>query len=253
MNKQAGNGFLELEVTDFGPIVEAKIDLRPLTVFVGPSNTGKSYLAILIYALHRVFGGDSRHTRGGLRMGFPFRLGNKRLSEASADALLEVAGSLGNNSEMQDQGSIVLPPSAADALRSRFDELADALSNEIRRCFGVGDSRALLRKGRASSSRVVMRRRVSDHVNLAEHTVSLARKPEFRTTVPPDVPIPVNFGARDGMDRLLLRYRLLYADEEKQDVSHRNYVAMEFLSSVAAMVLPSLVGPSALASILPAR
>ena len=32
-----------------------EIDLRPLTVFVGPSNTGKSYLAILIYALHRFF------------------------------------------------------------------------------------------------------------------------------------------------------------------------------------------------------
>ena len=46
---------LELEVANFGPIVEAKIDLRPLTVFVGPSNTGKSYLAILIYALHRFF------------------------------------------------------------------------------------------------------------------------------------------------------------------------------------------------------
>ena len=48
---------LEIEVTDFGPIAKAKLDLRPLTVFVGPSNTGKSYLATLIYALHRFFGG----------------------------------------------------------------------------------------------------------------------------------------------------------------------------------------------------
>ena len=46
---------MELKVSNFGPIVRAKIDLRPLTVFVGPSNTGKSYLAILIYALHRFF------------------------------------------------------------------------------------------------------------------------------------------------------------------------------------------------------
>ena len=50
---------LELEVKNYGPIVEARIDLRPLTVFVGPSNTGKSYLALLIYALHRCFGGDA--------------------------------------------------------------------------------------------------------------------------------------------------------------------------------------------------
>ena len=29
-----------LSVKDFGPIVEADVDFRPLTVFVGPSNTG---------------------------------------------------------------------------------------------------------------------------------------------------------------------------------------------------------------------
>ena len=54
---------LELEVSDFGPIVNAKIDLRPLTVFIGPSNTGKSYLATLIYALHRYFTGRSTTSR----------------------------------------------------------------------------------------------------------------------------------------------------------------------------------------------
>ena len=53
------NNNLKLNVTNFGPIVKAEIDLRPLTVFVGPSNTGKSYLAMLIYALHRSFNGDA--------------------------------------------------------------------------------------------------------------------------------------------------------------------------------------------------
>ena len=47
---------LELSVRNFGPIAEADIELRPLSVFVGPSNTGKSYLATLIYALHQFFG-----------------------------------------------------------------------------------------------------------------------------------------------------------------------------------------------------
>ena len=43
---------MKISVSDYGPIAEAKdIELRPLTVFVGPSNTGKSYLAALIYAL----------------------------------------------------------------------------------------------------------------------------------------------------------------------------------------------------------
>ena len=42
MNDSPARDTLEIEMADFGPIVEAKIDLRPLTVFVGPSNTGKS-------------------------------------------------------------------------------------------------------------------------------------------------------------------------------------------------------------------
>ena len=51
---------IRLMVRDFGPVAEGEIELRPLTVFVGPSNTGKTYLAVLMYALHRVFGGFPR-------------------------------------------------------------------------------------------------------------------------------------------------------------------------------------------------
>ena len=50
---------VEIAVKNFGPIAEANIDLRPLTVFVGPSNTGKTYFATLVYALHGVFNGLS--------------------------------------------------------------------------------------------------------------------------------------------------------------------------------------------------
>lgn len=43
---------LVLNVKNFGPIAEAKdIEIKPMTVFVGPSNTGKSYLAILLHAM----------------------------------------------------------------------------------------------------------------------------------------------------------------------------------------------------------
>ena len=46
-----------LDATNFGPIARATVEMRPLTVFIGPSNTGKSYLAILAYALHNCFAG----------------------------------------------------------------------------------------------------------------------------------------------------------------------------------------------------
>ena len=63
---------LELSVSNFGPIAEGRIELRPFTVFVGPSNTGKSYLATLIYALHRFFASypPERRTRRALGHSF---------------------------------------------------------------------------------------------------------------------------------------------------------------------------------------
>ena len=42
---------MKLVVENFGPIKKAEVELGPMTVFVGPSNAGKSYLAILIYAI----------------------------------------------------------------------------------------------------------------------------------------------------------------------------------------------------------
>ena len=79
---------IELEVKDFGPIVEARIDLRPLTVFVGPSNTGKSWLAVLIYALHRCFGsevGPDHWRASGSSLMLPDDEARERLDDARRD------------------------------------------------------------------------------------------------------------------------------------------------------------------------
>ena len=63
---------MKISIKNFGPIAEAQeVELRPLTVFVGPSNTGKSYLAVLIYALLRSF--QSREY-----FAFPLREHNRR-------------------------------------------------------------------------------------------------------------------------------------------------------------------------------
>ena len=51
---------VRIAVENFGPIKNGAVDLRPLTVFVGPSNTGKTYFSILIYALRRILYGFPR-------------------------------------------------------------------------------------------------------------------------------------------------------------------------------------------------
>lgn len=48
----AGSGLrLDMQIRNFGPIRDASISLRPLTVFIGPNNTGKSYAAMLAHSI----------------------------------------------------------------------------------------------------------------------------------------------------------------------------------------------------------
>ncbi len=67
---------LTISVKNFGPIAEGSVDLKPLTIFVGPSNTGKSYMATAVYAVMRAVEGRpqvpyTRHLeRRGLAAGF---------------------------------------------------------------------------------------------------------------------------------------------------------------------------------------
>lgn len=51
-NKKIG---LNIEIKDFGPIIEGRISLKPLTLFVGPNNSGKSYAAMLIHSIYETY------------------------------------------------------------------------------------------------------------------------------------------------------------------------------------------------------
>jgi len=42
-----------IKVNDFGPVKNADITIKPCTVFVGPNQSGKSFLAKLIYAIYK--------------------------------------------------------------------------------------------------------------------------------------------------------------------------------------------------------
>ncbi len=56
---------LSIETKDFGPISGGKITLKPLTLFIGPNNSGKSYAAMLV---HSIF---ESYTPGVLPKGVP--------------------------------------------------------------------------------------------------------------------------------------------------------------------------------------
>ncbi len=141
---------LELSVTDFGPIAKAKIDLRPLTVFVGPSNTGKSYMTVLIYALHQFFSAYSGRKNFGsfshVKQHQSLDLSEHDISNIFAWAQ-ETLSAL-ETIEYLKPSPIELPESIAALVHSSLNNVAhlsEDLENEIARCFGVGKTKNLVR------------------------------------------------------------------------------------------------------------
>lgn len=50
-SKNHANAAPQLSMENFGPIASGSVELRPLTIFLGPNNSGKSYAARLIYSI----------------------------------------------------------------------------------------------------------------------------------------------------------------------------------------------------------
>ena len=124
-----------LEVENFGPIAKADIELRPLTVFVGPSSTGKSYLAKLIYALHGYFSGHLA-LRNSTWRATDFR--------ERAHATRDLAGVVEwvekyVDSDAAGEGELACPEDVANLARAavRFPNVGSVLTRELLRVFGA--------------------------------------------------------------------------------------------------------------------
>ena len=154
---------LQLTVSNFGPIAKAEIDLRPLTVFVGPSNTGKSYLAILIYALHRFFGEytDSRHFRVGRR--YPILRRNIGEQPPFDDSSVRRLFDWIRGVFIQVEAApplVQLPDFIASMVRPLFSDLGyfiPDIAEEIERSFGIADIPRLIRHGNREGAKITLR------------------------------------------------------------------------------------------------
>ena len=247
MNDLAKQDSLELEVTNFGPIVKAKIDLRPLTVFVGPSNTGKSYLAILIYALHRFFSGFRDYPM------FP-DIERQKLPQRTIDSIDEWAEqTLTGRETLLAEGSLVLPPLVTDEIRSLLEAQGDLLGNEIIRCFGMDETSALVRKGNRKGARVVFRRHVSNSSAPFEHELMVgAQGSKFKTTIPAETPIRINVEEADKINYL---HRRAVDSSSKAGRRHKERTSfiLELIYTLSDPALAQLAGPLLIpASYLPA-
>ena len=167
---------MTLDVADLGPINRACVELRPLTVFVGPSNTGKSWLATLVYALHRYLGNSRTRWSSRVRFGLP-------LDEGEIATLVRTAALIPWNTESGKE-DIELTAPVQDAIRWYAKEQGLEIGKEVERCFGL-DAGRLVRTGGSEPARILLRHAVDGISVPVEHELNV-RGDEwtFRPTVP---------------------------------------------------------------------
>ncbi len=127
-----------ISVQDYGPIAEAKnVELCPLTVFVGPSNTGKSYLATLVYALYKSFESDDMFRRHARRL-----MWSQRRDHANQTNILtgENTGWLEKalNEDTKNLSSLDFPKEIKEWIDVEASKIiSENFHQEISRCMGV--------------------------------------------------------------------------------------------------------------------
>lgn len=245
MDAPAAPRHLELSVSNFGPIAEGRIELRPMTVFVGPSNTGKSYLATLIYALHRFFSdysGGSRHLFGRRR---PMRTRLRiplAIPALSADDIARLQKWVGKMTVSDEVGDLYISPSdlPADIARlvhpliSNIQHLAEVLDGEVARCFGVNHSANLVSHPADNNAKISLSGNAISALGGGrfEYNLTLAEsQSSLRASIPPvmvletrlDPYFPWHFGSED--------------EDGKDDW------ARTLLADIARAVVSNIVGP----------
>lgn len=145
----------KVSVKDFGPIIEGTVDLKPLTLFVGPSNAGKSYLAMLIYSLMK--SSDASSIGGPISYDY-FRLGRlarHRLALALGDideGVVKAIKTWGQSIEIGPQEVfeipfLILPEEVQrlvrDTVEGLFGSVGQLFSGDLQRCHGnISDIRS---------------------------------------------------------------------------------------------------------------
>ncbi len=238
MNKHSKNT-VTIEVNNFGPISEAKVDLRPLTVLVGPSNTGKSYFAILVNALQRSFA-----FRNSYLDRYPSEFTINRISNPELpDIIKKTAVSLLNQLEKKDQVNLELDHDFLEIARNDFNKKLSFFSNEeILRCFGIDDVNFLSQKGQTNSAKIKVKTSAMWRDNLKSHSIALSAKPECSFSFPSSIPFPQD---KEKIRNLkdAAEYYLQNSIIPQSKEIYSIYEDFNFIDAVISIFIPFLVGP----------
>ena len=248
---QPFSGEYQLDVENFGPISKTSVALRPLTVFIGPSNTGKSYLAILIYALYQCFGGAIRSPYGyarrpGYRLAPMFHLlaGSNELGHADLEVFREwLSKQFEDNLQLSPEGEMVsssplepLPEQIASYTRTLVEQprgFEKTLEREIGRCFGVDQIHELIRRSKSrTGARVGLSIPRENSTGMVRYELQLRRDGiQFSGVIGGAEPLPYDMPAPD-----------VWVDDEDANYSNNSHLR-SVLASMAFSAFNSLLQP----------
>jgi len=236
-----GNGF-DLSVKNFGPIRKGNVQIRPLTVFVGKSNTGKSYLATLIYSLHRYFSKDLDESS---RI-YPFRIKPTGVTEeftSDPDILKDFDSWV---SALSEEGNVPsLPKSIEKVIRSIIEDTEDMVApfeREMIRCFGIKTIAELIRCPSAKKAEVVVDLHLPDKKCNLQYHFGMSHN-EFNVTSKikgSDLPFPGSVKSRELL--IMLSKRILYdLNHDSIPDSHNIQWLLEMLAGMTRNTLDGLL------------
>ena len=215
-----------IEVKDFGPIAHAKVDLKPMTILVGPCNSGKSSLATLIYALHGIFSGAKNM---GARKS-PFALhylefGAERNNEIGTE-FDELWKQTMFSYEHHNNEPTQLSKSLSKWIYSGIEKKGDRIAKEICRCFGYNNYSALIRN-EANESCIILGNQYIKTNGFLKHTLNISKdKSVFNVDKTESLYYTWN-------DRILYLAQDLYKPTKDQNVKKsRRYINMLIIEEV---------------------
>ena len=245
-----GDRDYRLQVTDFGPIAHADVEFRPLTVFLGPSNTGKSYLATLSYALHRYFATENE------RYWYHFqRLMHSSDRKPDELPVSEIRAELEAwTAAVTEDGDLPrLPSRVIEVVRREIEKgarMADPLHKEIVRTFGTDRIQELIRRSGSGMAEVVValpgsadRASLRYRVRVSEDRFDLEGEVSGSFDPLPEVASPM--AARWGhlLRREALRYQTSLESDRKVDDRSRSLHTNRLLRQVVEVARQPMVAP----------
>ena len=203
-----------IEVKDFGPIIEGRVELRPLTVFAGPSNTGKSWLATLIYALLRQTNESELLYRTVINQSWGILWKDQlQFPENPADWIKSI-----------EEGSpIQFTEGDKQFLKSILNFEGEKLEIEILRCFGLSNSAHLVREGATRTNAIINFQATAGLLSgQYKSKLSVGKKASCSVEPPSSVQVPSDASspsAKRTRDRLLDALRELKEYQDEVDSS----------------------------------